>query len=424
MNSPISDSRAAGASRSVARRSRPNHAARRFATMTWWLVAATAAGVAPEARAVIIGPNVNITKSKTTQAEAAIAINPVGPSLLFAASVDYSTGSPRNVGMRSSDGGATWTAPVLLGTGTDGLAAAKGDPSVAYDRFGNLYVTYVDNSANKEIIVGRSTDNGATWTQIGNFGKGDQPTIVAGPSSAAAKGDVWLTWQRSSDSAIVAAGATATALGATGAFSAVQDAPGSAAAFGNFGDIAIGAGGKAIVAWQSAGSGQGPDTVRVNVDANGIGGAAFAAAVNAATTNVGAQDSIPAQPTRNIGAEASLAWNRATDRLWMVYTDEFGNESNDTDIWIKHSDDNGATWQGTTLISTLALTSSQFMPKMAIDPITGNLVVVWHDARSDNGAGGGGQRTAGANNEAELWGTMSLDGGATFLPNFKISTGM
>lgn len=371
---------------------------------------------------ITIGPNINVSQKLGSQAEQAVTINQANPNQIYIATNDLS--APFGLGSaRSTNGGATWTLGTVA-TGANGLAAACCDPSLTADAFGNLYTTYLDNflgpGGQPQVIVGLSTNGGATWAQVANLGVADQPTVVAGPGTVAGTQSVWVTWN--SAGAVKAAGATATGLGAVGAFSATQTAPGSGG--GNFGDIAIGAGGKVVVAYQNAGSGQGPDNIRVNTDPDGIGGGGFGAAVIATATNVGGFDFIPAQPSRSVDAEAGLAWNTFTNRLFLVYSDETANENNDLDVMLRFSDNDGAIWSAATRINDDATTRSQFLPKIAIDPITGKLAIIWYDARNDDGSGTGGQRASGANNEAELWGAISLDGGLTFVPNFKISAGM
>src|SRR5437764_11727797 len=49
---------------------------------------------------------------------------------------------------------------------------------------------------------------------------------------------------------------------------------------------------------------------------------------------------------------------------------------------------------------------------MALDPVTGDIAVAWYDCRN-----------SGSNNRVELWATISEDGGATFLPEVKVSAG-
>jgi hypothetical protein len=63
-------------------------------------------------------------------------------------------------------------------------------------------------------------------------------------------------------------------------------------------------------------------------------------------------------------------------------------------------------------VNTDAGTNSQFFPKIALDPTSGNIAVVWYDCRN-----------SAANNREELWGTVSMNGGVSFLPEVKISAG-
>ena len=51
-----------------------------------------------------------------------------------------------------------------------------------------------------------------------------------------------------------------------------------------------------------------------------------------------------------------------------------------------------------------ATTNSQFLPKIALDPTTGDLAVVWYDSRNDLGTGGPGDTDGIANDDAQLWG--------------------
>jgi hypothetical protein len=95
-------------------------------------------------------------------------------------------------------------------------------------------------------------------------------------------------------------------------------------------------------------SGQGGGKIFVNVDPDGLGPAGFGDRVFVTQTHVGGFDFIPAQPDRSIDAEVGLAWDRTggphAGRVYMVNTAEQPNESDNTDIYVRHSDDNGATW--------------------------------------------------------------------------------
>ena len=72
-------------------------------------------------------------------------------------------------------------------------------------------------------------------------------------------------------------------------------------------------------------------------------------------------------------------------RLILLFTDERPDQSDDTNVSVKLSDDAGATWGPRIGVTTAA--RSQFLPRLGVDPATGHLVAGWHDARLDTGAG-------------------------------------
>jgi hypothetical protein len=144
------------------------------------------------------------------------------------------------------------------------------------------------------------------------------------------------------------------------------------------------------------------------------------------STNVGSFDTIPAQSTRAIDAEVGLAWDRSggihNGRVYMVYTDESSLENNDTNIFLRSSDNNGQTWSARVRVNDDSTPYSQFFPRIAVDQTTGNVALTWYDARNDNGSGAG-STNALPNDDVQFYGTVSFDGGLTFAPNIKISTG-
>ncbi|MFO1432117.1 MAG: sialidase family protein [Candidatus Competibacteraceae bacterium] len=375
---------------------------------------------------ILIGPNINVTQAPNTQAEQAVTIDRANPNNIFIAANGSGGYGDHLASARSTDGGGNKPNSWLRGeyaNGADNLDPACCDPSLASDTFGNLYTAYLNNSNPLQVIVGISADHGQTWTNLANFGGGDEPTIVVGPGKSAGEQSVWVTWNNTDTGYLMTANATVTNLGLS-PFSTPQEVPDS---YGeSLGDIAIGPGGKVAVAHQYSYnySDQGPnDPINININPDGIGGA-FGAPVVATLTNVGAYDFLPAQPNRTVDAEAGLAWNLNTNRLFLVYTDENPDESNDTDIMLRYSDDDGQHWSDSRRINDDKTHCSQFLPKIALDSVTGNLAIVWYDARNDQGSSSDGQCDGiDANEEVELWGTLSLDGGLSFVPNFKISEG-
>jgi hypothetical protein len=174
-------------------------------------------------------------------------------------------------------------------------------------------------------------------------------------------------------------------------------------------------------------SGQGGGKLFVNVDADGLGPAGFGDRSFVAATHVGGFDFIPAQPDRSVDAESGLAWDRTggahNGRVYLVYTLEQKNESDNTDIYVRYSNDNGATWSEAKRVNDDATANSQFLPKIALDQTTGKIAVVWHDSRNDLGTGGPGDTNGLPNDDAQFWGAFSTNGGASFSPNIQISDG-
>lgn len=330
-------------------------------------------------------PDINTSKKANYQNECAIIKNPTNKMELFAA-CNNSTGGI--FATRSNNLGVTWTYPDPVDkTIADGDAGqgpvACCDPTLAWDSFGNLYVGYLTSTS---VVILLSTDSGATFSTLATFaGSVDQPTVVAADTSApGAPVAVWFVWNQSGS--MRASGAAVTGLGAVGAFGAVQTIPGTTGC--SFGDVAISPAGAVVQTCQAPVSNQGPSTIRVNIDADGLGAGNFGAAISATTTNVGGFDFIPAQNVRSVDSEAGLAYDSYAmsphfGRLYLVYTEETAPENNDLDILVRFSDDDGATWSSPPIrVNDDVGTRSQFMPKIASNRLSGNIAVCWHDARN------------------------------------------
>jgi len=134
--------------------------------------------------------------------------------------------------------------------------------------------------------------------------------------------------------------------------------------------------------------------------------------------NVGSFDAIPAQPNRTIDAEVNLAWDKSTGphkgRVYVIYVDEAVDESSDTDLLMRHSDDAGTTWSSPVRVNddTLGNGKSQFNPAIALDQSTGDIALTWYDCRN-----------SASNTTSQVFATLTQDGGATFLANVQISKG-
>ena len=362
-------------------------------------------------------PNINIAPMLGNEAEGAITVDPADPSRLFAiANVDT---ADQQLAATSIDNGATWTERPIS-NGADGLPQACCDASAAFDQFGNLFLTYLSVTKNVAVVL-LSTDGGQDFTTLAQYpGKFvDEPTIATGP------GGVWLTFNR--NQSIVVTGAADTGLGAVGAFFTPQTIRGST--YGNFGDIAVGLAGQVIVTYQVQQSSK-LSKIYVNTDPTGLVKPRFGKAILATTTRVPAFDYIPAMPDWGVDAEAGLAFDRSggpfNGRIYLVYTDEFPAASGNTQIMLRYSDNGGGAWSQPIRINDDTTLNSKFLPRIALDPTTGNVAVSWYDCRNDQGDHGPGDTDGIPNDDAEYYATLVTPqaSGVVVSPNQQISAGV
>jgi hypothetical protein len=379
--------------------------------------------------------NVDVSRRGGNESEETVAVNPTNPNnVVIVTNVDFPVAGM--FAAVSFDGGVTW-AKRLIGNNDD-LGAACCDPSLSFDQFGNLFLTYLYNVGNF-VPIALSTDGGLHFHLIANIAKPpkttaqqnipmnferrglfrfvDQPTIVAG------EGEVWVVFNGGGP--IVATGAPVTGLGEVGSFIPAEVVPGTNNC--TYGDVAIGPSGQVMQVCTLTETGEGGGKIFVNVDPDGLGPAGFGGRVFVVDTHVGGFNFIPAQQDRSIDAEPGLAWDRTggphNGRVYLVYTFEVKNNSNNMDIFVRHSDDDGKTWSAPVRVNDDHTKNSQFLPKISLDPTTGNIAVVWYDCRNDTGQGGQGDTDGIPNDDAQLWGAFSTDGGKTFTANIQISAG-
>ena len=384
------------------------------------IVLALAGALMTATLASAAGPpaNLNVTAMPGNEAEHAIAVNPTNPSNVVAMSTLPDVVSGLAVGV-TFDGGVTWHRRVI-GAAGDPLGEICCDEQLAWDRFGNLWMTYLLNT-NGDVLVALSTDGGLSFTKVADLQTklGDQPSIAVGPNS------VWVSFTATPGKQVQAFGARVTGLGSFDSFTAPENVP--SPGNGDYGDTAVGPAGQVMVTYQNAENGQGGADVYTAVDPDGVGPAGFTKPVLATHSHVGGFDFIAPQPHRSVDVEANLAWDRSggthTGRVYLIWTQEPKNESDDTDIMLQHSDNAGATWSAAVRLNDDATNNSQFNPAVALDQTTGNLAVSWYDDRNDLGSGGSGDTDGIPNDDFQIWATYSTDGGATFSPNFQVSAG-
>jgi hypothetical protein len=423
----------------------PGRPSRLLLRLGWPLIAASLISVlSPGGSASAQVPNINVSARSGNDAEDSIAVNPTDPSNIVA----MATLPGPTVGLFegvSFDGGLTWTRRII-GDGSDQLGAICCDQQLAWDPFGNLWMVYLFSGGNGHVPVAVSTDGGLTFRKVaeivpikptgvpappnpGSKGNGlankgiasaDQPSISAGAHS------VWVGYTVYPSTVVQASGTTVTDLGKFGDFSRPQSVH-TAFGRGNFGDTAVGPSGQVMVVYQDQTNGQGGARIYTAVDADGLGPAGFSTPRFLARTRVGGFDYLPVQPDRSVDAEANLAWDRSggphSGRVYVIWTQEVKNESNDMDIMLQSSDDNGSTWSSATRLNDDSGGNSQVNPAIAVDQATGFVAASWYDARNDLGNGGPGDTDGIPNDDVQVWATYSTNSGASFVSNFPVSQG-
>jgi hypothetical protein len=94
-------------------------------------------------------------------------------------------------------------------------------------------------------------------------------------------------------------------------------------------------------------------------------------------------------------------------RIYVNWTDQ-ENGSDDVDVWLIYSDDEGETWSEKKRVNDDPAGSHQFFTWMDIDQTNGNLYFIFYDRRNHSG------------NETDVYMAVSEDGGDSF-ENIMIS---
>lgn len=293
--------------------------------------------------------------------EGAAAISPVNPRIVLAAAIG-GTGAPRSEvhTFRSTDGGSAWTAmgmlPKQLGTSS---VIGHWDPVLAWDRTGRAYITVVAAVGEQQwrIAVYRSNDDGATWDGVDvaspDVARNDKPWIAVDDA-----GGIHVAWY---------------GLGTSGTSHAFSRDGGLTFSvprvFPAFGWPFVAAGLDGDVYVTHPGSFGNWDILR-----SADRGATFGPQVRIASTG------------------GSLPHMVAADRT-NVYAFMPGVDG----VLFSRSTDRGATWSQPVKFGGPA---GAFLPSVAVDPVTGEVVLAWQERASTS--------------QARLMTTSSVDGGATF----------
>ncbi len=300
---------------------------------------------------------------------------------------------------RSTDNGATWTAPAPLNTNAATDSGYDGWPEVTTDGAGNWVAVWMSDEnlggtigTDRDILVARSTDNGATWTAPAplntnaptDSGWDDMPEVTTdGGGNWVA---VWYSTENlggtiGTDSDILVArstdnGATWTAPAALNTNAATDSGNDHAKP-----QVTTDGAGNWVAVWGSQDSLGG--TIGTDMDI----------LVSRSTDN-GATWTYPAALNTNAATDsASEGWPAVTAdgagnwvAAWGSDDSLGGTIGTDWDILVASSTENGTTWTAPAALNTNAATDSggDDTPRVATDG-GGNWVTVWHSGENLGG---------------------------------------
>lgn len=349
-------------------------------------------------------PTMTINQPTTKDAEElSIAVNPANPAQLAG-------GANLAYHYRSTDGGASWTENTM----SSPLGVA-GDPCVIYDASGNLYYSHLSSpfggSWLDRIVVQKSVDNGMTWDDgygVGLNGAKDQDKswLAADRTGSLYHDNLYLAWTE-----FDTYGSTLPADSTRILFSRSTDHSATWATPIRVSDVggncldedetvegatpAVGPMGQVYMAWS------GHD--KIMFDKSLDGGQSFGTDVEV-TTQPGGWDFSVTGIWRCNGmpiTACDVSDSPYRGRIYVVFSDQ-RNGTNNTDVFLCTSDDQGVTWNAPSLVNDDGGISHQFFPWLTVDPVTGIVAIVFYDRRNTTG------------DATEVTVALSRDGGDTF----------
>jgi hypothetical protein len=310
-----------------------------------------------------------------------------------------------------------------------------GDPAVDWTSDGTAWALTIgiDSTPNLRLRCYKSTNGGKDWTHdslvSGTSTIADKPSFWVDHASGSPHRDtMYATWHDGVKAQV------AVRNGASGSWGTPLTVSGSeTTSTADGGDIKANAFGDVFVFWPNAGG----QTLLMAKSADG--GSSFTALgsspVQIASTNGSFTIKIPAEATRatssgTIGtliAVSGGAYRTTTEDLvfacWHDLAGGTGCSSPSnapgtdvtatckTRVWFARSTDGGQHWSTPVKINDQSGKNDQFFPRLAVDELTGHLMVVYYDTVGDS------NRVA-----TNVWMQYCADGGATWSPAVQVST--
>jgi Chitobiase/beta-hexosaminidase C-terminal domain len=309
----------------------------------------------------------------------------------------------------STDGGLTWTD---LG-GVEGAPVAKfrGDPDVAVDANDDFFLSGISSAGIIAVKYSEGVLDPAVSVHAG--GSDDKCLMAIDNSGGVADGNIYVCWVDFAAPGFPIFCSTSTNGGASfGAAVNVCPTCGSESAQAPFPKVAPN--GDLYVSWYYYNTWP-PTQAQIKISRSTDQGASFTNLTSPTSTFDPSMDASATsscfRPALNGGIRYADFPSMAIDPngdIHVLYS-HLGTGGDDADVFYTRSQDDGATWSAEVKLHDDSTTSDQFLPTIISNP-NGILAAYWYDRREDA-----------SNLQFKIYGTRSLDGGATWTANEAIS---